>query len=196
MTITTDFELGLIKEAKFHYKSRNTVFVGCFFHWKQAIQRKLDQLHVNEDDKIKVMKKNSFDLLTIVQESEIETLIHYLKKKYEKNSKTSKQVWDEFWLYFTSNWMKRYEINTWNYSEVVVEIQNYTNNPCERYNEDINASIKQHPSIYQLIEVLKKHACDYVQMMGVIRRGDRTITRNLPKRNIPKEIKTYLNSKK
>ena len=44
---------------------------GCLFHWKQAIRRKIIELNFNEDVCERMMWKDSLEVLTIINPSEI-----------------------------------------------------------------------------------------------------------------------------
>lgn len=52
-----------------------------------------------------MMKKDHFDVLTIIDPKEIETKgIAYVKSLVS----TNKSSWDRFWNYFQTTWIKKY----------------------------------------------------------------------------------------
>jgi len=46
-TVSCDFETGLMNQCKLQF--RDAKIVGCLFHWKQALRRKLLKCHIPED---------------------------------------------------------------------------------------------------------------------------------------------------
>ncbi|KAF1774457.1 hypothetical protein GQ600_5165 [Phytophthora cactorum] len=107
-TVCCNFEMALLQGAKDQFPDAKRI--GCLFHWKQAIRRKLVALRISEDK----IKKNL------------------------PPTQGDKTKWKDFWKYFRSTWLKRYDLSTWNVHNMLeenTEIVAKTNNPLESYIE-------------------------------------------------------------
>jgi len=131
-TVTCDFEKALVNAAKITFGTARTKYVLCFFHFKQAIRRKLIDLRLpdkvilallggevtSEDngrnEKIHVV--GHIDLLTVIPVEEIEFIgIPFIRSQMEEYEQEHKASLDEFWnKYFTRVWLKSYDPNDWN----------------------------------------------------------------------------------
>jgi hypothetical protein len=164
---------------------------GCYFHWKQALRRKLKELKVPKDLITKLMgDKGLINILTVLQYDEISKCIEYIRYKMAEGE--YKSEFDKFWSYFVKIWMKKttryddksglYLFNSWNMSHLVgptgllaedenghdVSV-NRTNNPLERFNRLMNEKIPRHPTVQIFVECIKEICNDYVDQMRVIK---------------------------
>ncbi|KAF0989255.1 hypothetical protein HZS_5593 [Henneguya salminicola] len=62
LTITIDFEKGLISACVKQFK--NTHIIGCLFHYKKALRRKLIKLRIDIEEIAEAMKPGMVDRLT------------------------------------------------------------------------------------------------------------------------------------
>jgi hypothetical protein len=176
ITATCDFERGMINALKDKFKKP---IIGCEFHWKQAIRRKLLELNVSRE-KISTLVDATglLNLLTVIPIDEIENKgIPYIREHF--NEGQDKPKFDTFWKYFVSTWMTQYNPEDWNvHGRNNVDatsdgfILNRTNNPLERFNRKLNGCFpNRHPTVVQFVMGIKKLSLSYVQELSNIRRG-------------------------
>lgn len=97
-----DFEHGLMKAIRGCFPAAK--IVGCLFHFKQAIQRKMKKLHIKPDQIHALMTPGQFDILCLVPKEELLTGIEFVKSLVDVTNTTASS---QFWNYFKSTWMKR-----------------------------------------------------------------------------------------
>ncbi|KAF0986319.1 hypothetical protein HZS_158 [Henneguya salminicola] len=73
--ITMDFELGMIRAITPEFQESR--FVGCYFHFKQAINKKLPKLKISNQDLKIILEK--IELLTLVSINEMDIAINITK---------------------------------------------------------------------------------------------------------------------
>jgi hypothetical protein len=163
--VSCDFEIGIINTCKGRYIINEdhwpkAVIVGCFFHWKQAVKRHLQDLKLPTDQVLGALESGMVDVLTIVKEDEIESTILYLteviKNRFNPNEQDQRK-WIIYFKYFRNTWIKgAFKFADWNISALTGAdaIQNRTNNALERYNRELNSMIKNNPSIAEFITQL------------------------------------------
>jgi hypothetical protein len=98
-----DFEKGLINSLRAVFPKAR--LVGCLFHFKQALQRKMKKLGINEKEIQFFMKPGNLDILCIIPIEQMKIGIQYVKSLLEVSNK---QKWVQFWNYFERTWIKRY----------------------------------------------------------------------------------------
>ena len=74
--ITTDFEKALISAVKHEFPESR--IIGCYFHLKQALQRKLIKFKMLNFNSTLIL--NKIELLTIVPQEQISAAIQYIKE--------------------------------------------------------------------------------------------------------------------
>ena len=171
-TVTVDYEQALIKAMSTQFKGSK--LVGCLFHWKQAIRRKLITLRIPETLVSKFVGKGGpLELLCVIPARDILPKgISYVRSKTDEGSYSEK--FDTFWNYFRSCWMTKYDPKTWNIHDVIENeetdiLVNRTNNACESFNRRLNEKIGHaHPTMQIMIKVLNEISCDYANKMTVI----------------------------
>lgn len=147
--ITVDFELALIGAIKYQFtKSR---IMGCFFHFKQAIVKKMKEFKINNKE-IKIAAR-LINFLTIIPIEEIKFGIEFIKK----NKKLKNILCKKFWLYFKKTWIIRISPKIWNINSIQKKkLIGRTNNAIESYNKRIGELFGYgHPKILFFIDVLK-----------------------------------------
>lgn len=141
-TATCDFEKALVNALKKTYGKKRTRYILCFFHFKQAIRRKLrDSLHLPNDviavlvggkttttnaqgEMESVRIDGLIDLLTVIPPNEIEVIgIPYIREVMKDIEKLYPEKFDEFWKYFVRVWLKTYEPTDWNIGTLRKEME-------------------------------------------------------------------------
>ena len=136
-TVTVDYEQALLKTTSTQF--RGAKIIGCLFHWKQAIRRKLISHHIPEQTVSKfVGKRGPLELLCVIPINEIMVKgISYVRKITDEGAYIDK--FNTFWNYFQKTWMSTYHPNTWNIHDILSNeddnmLINRTNNACESFN--------------------------------------------------------------
>jgi hypothetical protein len=167
---TCDFEQGIINALKDQFKKP---VVGCEFHWKQAIRRKLLELGVPRENVSELVGPNGLlHLLTEIPISDIEKKgIPYIRAHYNEGQHSSK--FDSFWKYFVDTWMIKYDPEDWNIHGIGNDdvILNRTNNPLESFNKQLNGRFTTHPGMVQYVMGIRELSAEYADLIANIRRG-------------------------
>ncbi|EGZ24028.1 hypothetical protein PHYSODRAFT_325182 [Phytophthora sojae] len=157
-TVTCDFELGLINAEREQFPG--VPLVGCLFHWKQALRRKMLDLRIPVDTVANVMSMDEI----------ISKGIPYVRSRIDESGHRVK--WSTFWRYFAKTWMRTYGPSTWNVNTIAeaVDIVNRTNNALERFNRTLNESFTtSYPSLLTFVDVIKTKSQNYVDLIEDIR---------------------------
>jgi len=179
-TISCDFETALINQCKLQFRSAK--IVGCLFHWKQALRRKLMKCHIPSDLITTLIGPNG--TANILTEIPIEDIagkgIAYVR--YTTNEGDYVKQLDIFWEYFTNTWLKKYDPNDWNvngcYHDENAELINRTNNPLERFNRQMNEDFAHmHPTMDEFVTVIKKQSNDLYASLQLIQRGRKVVNK-------------------
>jgi hypothetical protein len=125
-SIVTDYEKGLITAIQQQFSS--STIVGCFFHFKQALARKLKKIGISQEEiRLHLWK---FDFMTVIAKEDINIGLDFISRILPKASK-----WEEFLKYFKTTWIERFGPALWNVSECSqLNLVGRTNNALERYN--------------------------------------------------------------
>ena len=194
---TCDFEKGIINALKCQFKKP---IVGCEFHWKQAIRRKLLELNVPRDKITALVDANGLlNILTVIPIEDIENKgIPYIRQKF--NEGQDKVKFDSFWKYFVATWMTQYNPEDWNIhrgrnSDLPAdEVLNRTNNPLERFNKKLNGYFAaRHPTMVQYVMGIRQISIDYVAELANIRRGHARppVHQALTRHSIPADYEAF-----
>ncbi|DBA02031.1 TPA: hypothetical protein N0F65_000278 [Lagenidium giganteum] len=110
----------------------NSGIVGCRFHWKQALRRKMASLGISRQHISVAMASGNVDLLTVAKASVVQSKgIPYMDIEVDA------EKWQAFWKYFAKTWVKTYSVDCWNISAMARERRTLvarTNNALEAYN--------------------------------------------------------------
>ena len=154
-TITTDFEKALILACKEQFSKAH--LVGCLFHFKQALRRKMKKIGISDEEVSAFMQNQQLNALTTLKKKKIPERIQKMRREIDESDKSK---WDEFYKYFDDTWMDDSVFDVWNNSkarENRVEIQNRTNNALESFNKQLNSEFPAaHPNIFHFIETIKR----------------------------------------
>jgi hypothetical protein len=164
--------------------------MGCYFHFKQACQRKMVELCIPKPQIKIAMTKGVLDMLTVVNPAHIWTQgAVWVRDKMRAECETleiscSTQEWNAFWRYFKRTWVKIYDPEFWNVWPYVSKagkkckrgqgkrLVSRTNNPLERFNRTLNEAFgTAHPSIEKFIRTIEKISSDHVYLRNAVLPG-------------------------
>ena len=151
VSVTCDFEYALLQSISSHFGIQRVI--GCLFHFKQAIRRKLKSSGIDNEIVSYLMKPGVLDVLTVIPADEILTkgirfVQHKLKERFGNKDDVKLNV---FWMYFKNTWTNLFSVQFWNIHDKN-ELMNRTNNALESYNRRFNDLFATaHPSLQQLI---------------------------------------------
>lgn len=171
--VTCDFEKALHKAVFTHFGRAR--LIGCFFHFKQALRKKMAKIGISEPEIQIAMEDGYMDLLCRVPIDDITPKgVPKVQEKIQKACKSrkvtySKTKWATFWKYFYSTWLKRFPAETWNVHDVDEALVNRTNNPLERYNRHMNDTLKVHPALNSFVEKIEEDARKSLDTLETIR---------------------------
>ncbi|RLN96227.1 hypothetical protein BBJ28_00025031 [Nothophytophthora sp. Chile5] len=172
--VVCDFESALQKAVRDHFPS--CYIVGCLFHWKQAIRKKMVSLRIPASQIKVAMEPGSVDLLTVIPKDDIQIkgipfVTNILYTKIDRLGHKTK--WDQFWRYFTATWIKLHKPSCWNISAMMesqVAIVNRTNNPLEAYNRALADRLGTiHPGMLTFVEAIKQESIRYLSILEDVR---------------------------
>ncbi|KAG3232845.1 hypothetical protein PI124_g22077 [Phytophthora idaei] len=173
-TVTCDFERGLMNAITDQIPIVKTV--GCLFHWKQALRRKMIEQRVPQNQIAAALAPGVIDVLTIIPVDQIaDTGIRFVRSRVDETG--SKTKWDAFWRYFRKTWMSTYGADLWNVDSMTasgIDLQNRTNNPLESYNRAFGDRFSvKHPSLLSFVEIAKEDTRRYVQLIDDVKHNRR-----------------------
>ena len=183
-TYTSDFEQAILSTMKAEFPTG--VAVGCLFHWKQAIRRKLVDFHIPKDLISELIGTNGvMNILTAIPIEEIIPKgIPYCRRGFDESRYQDK--FNAFWDYFIRTWMIRYNPRVWNVHSFVSEnakftLVNRTNNLLERFNRQMNEFFPTpHAPMSRFVETIRKIFEEYVSDLGRIQKGTMAKPVHLP----------------
>jgi hypothetical protein len=176
--ITIDFEPALLNAIKEQFPS--TARIGCLFHFKQALRRRMVKLRISEDQISIAMRPGMVDRLTSVKQESIPQAIANIRAETDEREQAGK--WDEFYRYFFSVWMRQFDFDTWNTSAPErrgIDADNQTNNALENFNRVLNDEFASpHPNLFNFIDVIRGTSERKVRMINEIKAGNARIFRH------------------
>jgi len=104
-SITCDFEPTLVRALKEQFPEASTIL--CFFHWKQALRRKLlkniPDIFIN-----RLMSPDGLiNILPMVPTIEIPKAVAYIRFVFDEGEYVTQ--FDMFWKYFVNTWCLLYK---------------------------------------------------------------------------------------
>lgn len=166
--ITVDFEKSLISAVKHEFPQSR--ILGCFFHLKQALFRKLRKITRNSSFIHSTL--DNIELLTVIPSAEISFGIQYIKSLNTIDNDALL-----FWTYFENTWMRIFNPSLWSLCNVEDwEIAGRTNNALERYNRRINDFFaNSHPNLASFASTIKNEFKFYSEICNKIRQDSSDI---------------------
>jgi hypothetical protein len=174
-------------------------FIGCLFHWKQAVRQHLvKKIHLDRHIITKLIGEGGIlDVLTIIPPDEVKSKgIPFCKSQIALvdplASTTHAEKYDHFWKYFEATWLKYYAISDWNVHQFYLkyldgkltpdEMINRANNPLESYNRTFNDQFTNKPSMEYFVAVIRKMSRKYWEDIKSIQRNSLQMrVREVPK---------------
>ncbi len=107
--VGVDFEIAFFKAAREHFP--DAILVGCKFHFKQALRKKMLELGIPEGQIAFAMKKGVLDVLLVIPPAQLKEGVLYVRTKImdhvmsldDFDYQCDVDVWDEFFDgYFNS----------------------------------------------------------------------------------------------
>ena len=182
-TFTADFEQAILNTARALFS--DAPLIGCLFHWKQALRRKLLELRVPKAviHQLLGVENSLMDLLTVIPIPEIVVKgILYIHAHF--NEQGNEEKFNSFWSYFVNTWIREYPADLWNFTRSPSardNMVNRTNNPLERYNRTLNQAFPcAHPTMDHFITTINAEARRYARLLEDIQRGYATAPPHLP----------------
>lgn len=181
-TVTCDFEIGLMNAILAKFPSAH--LIGCLFHFKQAIRRKLIKDFKVPSDAVSFLC-GEHGLMNILCSIPIEDIvpfgISYIRSKMNQYEAMYGDKLEQFWKYFTRTWLNQYDPNHWNIHSIVSQqvneediLINRTNNALERNNRTLNTHFPSaHPNMVNFVTTLRQEANNYVVQLRHIQQGHR-----------------------
>ncbi|OWZ16290.1 hypothetical protein PHMEG_0009931 [Phytophthora megakarya] len=161
--IVCDFEFALIKSVQEQFPESR--IVGCLFHFKQALRRKMFKLKITDLEVELAMREGCIDRLTIVRRMDVPLQgVHDVRFLIKRDCRArcigySRDNWKKFWKYFKNIWIHKFKPEWWNINGIHEDIVNRTNNPLERYNRILNSAFSgAHPDITRFISVIEEQS--------------------------------------
>ena len=116
-SVMHDFERALINSCERWFACY--YHLGCFFHWKQAIRKKMVEMKFDFEIISEIWPM--MDFLTVVPKADIRNGIEYIRDRVLKEKRYKKQVridsekfLDEYFIPF---WMQRKLVEMYNYND-------------------------------------------------------------------------------
>jgi hypothetical protein len=187
-SIVCDFELGLINAIKQEFPT--STLTGCYFHWKQALHRKLVKRGFRAEERAVVI--SSIEFLVAIEPEMVLSGLAYAKRSLPDTPK-----YQLFLEYFANTWIKKYDPVIWTQVNQKKKVLIRTNNGLERYNRRLNEKFSSaHPSMPTFIQVIREETLYYSLYLTNIRRGVEPFPQHqefeLPK--VPDDFMTFQNN--
>ncbi|CAN0061560.1 unnamed protein product, partial [Heterosigma akashiwo] len=168
LSISVDFEKALIKAVKMQF--REAFIMGCLFHFKQAIRRRLLKLGVSKSKvKESMVRGGPVDWLTVMPLDEIEEKgIAFVKANFDCRKFSSE--FEAFWGYFRDEWLGRTDPHTWNLTVALsceeplkaMVTRFRTNNALERFNRILHSLFSTRPNVVLFAEKIRAYSQEVV----------------------------------
>lgn len=100
-SVGVDFEQAFFTVVKEYFPE--AWIIGCYFHFKQALLKKMKALQIPENQRMYANRKGKLDILTVLPKDQIEAGILFVKhdiveyvKSLEDSTEAHLKKWDEF----------------------------------------------------------------------------------------------------
>ena len=152
-TVLCDFEIAIIQAVSLNFP--NSRHQGCYYHFMQAIWRKVQALGLASD----YSNPQDMTLKNFVQKM---CAIAFCPPAFVRSAWISVQEEapelpriDELVEYFSATWVRSsFQIRQWNYFKIEGP---RTNNHVEGWHSRLKNIVgKAHPNVYELVEVIQK----------------------------------------
>jgi hypothetical protein len=215
-TVTCDFEIALIEALHRQFPSAHQVL--CYFHWKQALRKKLNTLNISQLLKTQLAGPSGLlEILTLIPISEIHLGlivkllvessqlvfkgIRWIRSQIDESG--SQAGFKVFWNYFSGTWMKRFPPHLWNIARHLgstlteevdrVALTSRTNNALERYNQTLGNLFPNRPTVPDFAQQIAAQAQSLLEDIELINNGEKAkpVHVHLPG-SLPHEYSSYV----
>ncbi|CAF1106351.1 unnamed protein product [Rotaria magnacalcarata] len=167
-SLTCDFELGSINPAAKCFP--NISITACFFHYSQALWRKVQDLKLNSLISKSKTNNNSWSEeqrkaayiwfsgaigLALIPPSHVESVWTNVMDEYIPETPLAQDFNDYMAENYVCQQSSRYSIELWNVFTNIQQKLPRTNNAAEGYNHCMSTVFPPHPHIYEFIRCLK-----------------------------------------
>ncbi|CAF3303956.1 unnamed protein product [Rotaria socialis] len=167
-SLTCDFELGSINAAAKCF--RNISITACFFHYSQALWRKVQDLKLNSLISKSKTNNNSWSEeqrkaayiwfygaigLALIPPSHVESVWTNIMDEYTPETPLAQDSNDYMVENYVCQQSSRYSIELWNVFTNIQQKLPRNNNAAECYNHRMSTVFPPHPHIYEFIRRLK-----------------------------------------
>ncbi|OWZ07807.1 hypothetical protein PHMEG_00019759 [Phytophthora megakarya] len=193
--VVCDFELPLINAIETKYPSAEVI--GCLFHFKQAVRRRMKITYSIPNAEIRIAtEKGVLDILTVIDLELVPRQgIRWVKRTIRTRCDAAgivytRSKWRVFWGYFRETWLEQYNIDAWNVHGLDNDVVARTNNPLERLHRELNRSFPTpHPSIATFVRTIRTISKGFVAKLTDVAQGRR-------KRGNKRNVKTRKRSER
>ncbi|OWZ11105.1 hypothetical protein PHMEG_00015926 [Phytophthora megakarya] len=139
-TVTCDFEKGLMNAVTEQFSL--VKIMGCLFHWKQPLRRKMIELRIPQDQIAAALSPGMMDVLTIIPVTELLTReLNLCATESQKLENYGADLWD---------------VNSM--IEAGIDLHNRTSNPLESFNRVFRGKFNPGTRrLVRLIDDVKNH---------------------------------------
>ncbi|CAN0059376.1 unnamed protein product, partial [Heterosigma akashiwo] len=176
LSLSCDFEKALINACKCQFP--DAFILGCLFHFKQALRRKLLKLGVAVQLVSDfVVRGGPADWLTVMHVDEILSKgVQFIMANFDCGK--FKKEFLSFWTYFEKEWLKAANIHCWNLTAALAcpdEIRDLvlrfrTNNPLEHFNQTLHRLFRGRPNVVQFVHGIREHSQQVVVHLNRIKK--------------------------
>jgi MULE transposase domain len=169
-TIMMDFEKSM--NAAFRSTFEDVKIVGCHFHWKSALRKRIAaeglMILYNSNDNFHNLVRYIWALAYVPVDQVIPIWEKFIRARISENFPEWEQDWGDavksFVKYIDTNWIgelnprtksrKRpgYPTEMWNKYEATLEGQPRTNNNVEAYNRAFSLSVPANATVWSLVD--------------------------------------------
>lgn len=147
--------------------------IGCLFHFKQAVPRKLKNLHISGAAATLSMRRGILDMLTVTPPDRVAfSGIAFVKREIQQKC-TTKHIaynrfkWRRFGSYFKRTWIDGFPHAVCDVHGMCRRIPARTNNPLERFNRKLTDHFQRPTHVIATIEaVARGHVATLVTVRG------------------------------
>jgi len=176
-----DFELALIKAVRNVWP--NVTIYLCFFHFKQSMWRKIQELGLagsyKSDESVRKLLKLP-QILAFVPVADVQDLFHDIKRQLLESTSTYKAQIIEFYEYFERYYVggiitakktrgrkprvpkpdeyvqPMFSIDQWSVHSRIIDQISRTNNFTEAWHNSFSTMLSNHPLVYSLVDSFRK----------------------------------------
>jgi hypothetical protein len=163
--VVVDFEKALLNSIKYQFPKSK--IVGCYFHFRQALHRKMTKLSI-QSERVSIALNELKGLLAINEDDVFQEVA-----RIETHIELQGAAFSNFWAYFRNTWLVRFPPTLWRNNNDDITLNGArTNNCLERYNRRLGDKfLNAHPNIFSFIAAIQEEEHYYSNLVRGIRSG-------------------------